>query len=124
MCALDADPPPLPPAGSAAADAVAAVAAAARAAGRRWPAVAGIVSPGVLASSIRLPGVKDVIEYGPVPGMGFVPTSCGGVVEGTIWAPAPVSWKRKSGSGCVRWNATVRAASSGTMPADRSHEAG
>jgi hypothetical protein len=52
LCALDADPPPLPPAGSAAADAVAAVAAAARAAGRRWPALAGIVSPGALASSV------------------------------------------------------------------------
>jgi hypothetical protein len=52
LCALDADPPPLPPAGSAAADAVAAVTAAARAAGRRWPALAGIVSPGVLASSV------------------------------------------------------------------------
>jgi hypothetical protein len=52
LCALDADPPPLPPAGSAAADAVAAVAAAARAAGRRWPVVAGIVSPGALASSV------------------------------------------------------------------------
>jgi hypothetical protein len=52
LCALDADPPPLAPAGSAAADAVAAVTAAARAAGRRWPAVAGSVSPGVLASSI------------------------------------------------------------------------
>jgi Homeodomain-like domain len=52
LCALDADPPPLPPAGSAAADAVAAVAAAARAAGRRWPEVAGIVSPGALASSV------------------------------------------------------------------------
>jgi hypothetical protein len=52
LCALDADPPPLPPAGSAAADAVAAVAAAARAARRRWPEVAGIVSPGALASSV------------------------------------------------------------------------
>jgi Homeodomain-like domain len=52
LCALDTDPPPLPPAGSAAADAVAAVTAAARAAGRRWPQVAGIVSPGVLASSV------------------------------------------------------------------------
>jgi Homeodomain-like domain len=52
LCALDADPPSLPPARGAAADAVAAVAAAARAAGRRWPEVAGIVSPGVLASSV------------------------------------------------------------------------
>jgi hypothetical protein len=52
LCALDADPPPLPPAGSAAADAVAAVAAAAAAAGRRWPAVEGSLSPGVLASSV------------------------------------------------------------------------
>jgi Homeodomain-like domain len=52
LCALDADPPPLPPAGPAAADAVAAVVAAARAAGRRWPALAGSLSPGVLASSV------------------------------------------------------------------------
>ena len=52
LCALDVDPPPLPPAGSAAADAVAAVTAAAAAAGRRWPAVAGSLSPGVLASSV------------------------------------------------------------------------
>ena len=52
LCALDADPPPLPPAGSPAADAVAAVTAAAAAAGRRWPALAGSVSPGVLASSV------------------------------------------------------------------------
>jgi Homeodomain-like domain len=52
LCALDADPPPLPPAGSAAADAVAAVTAAASAAGCRWPAVAGIVSAGALASSV------------------------------------------------------------------------
>ena len=51
LCALDADPPPLPPAGSAAADAVAAVAAAAAAAGRRWAGL-GSVSPGVLASSV------------------------------------------------------------------------
>jgi hypothetical protein len=52
LCALDADPPPLPPAGAAAADAVAAVAAAAAAAGRRWAALAGSLSPGVLASSV------------------------------------------------------------------------
>jgi hypothetical protein len=52
LCALDVDPPPLSPAGSAAADAVAAVTAAAAAAGRRWPAVAGSLSPGVLASSV------------------------------------------------------------------------
>jgi hypothetical protein len=52
LSALDADPPPLPPAGSAAADAVAAVTAAAGAARRRWPAVAGSLSPGALASSV------------------------------------------------------------------------
>ena len=52
LCALDADPPPLPPAGSAAADAVAAVAAAAGAAGRRWAGLAGSLSPGELASSV------------------------------------------------------------------------
>ena len=52
LCALDADPPPLPPAGSAAADAVAAVTAAAEAAGRRWAALAGSLSPDVLASSV------------------------------------------------------------------------
>jgi hypothetical protein len=52
LCALDADPPPLPPAGSAVADAVAAVTAAAQAAGRRWAALAGSLSPDVLASSV------------------------------------------------------------------------
>jgi hypothetical protein len=51
LCVLDADPPPLGPAGSAAGNAVAAVTAAAAAAGRRWPAV-GSVPPGVLASSV------------------------------------------------------------------------
>ena len=52
LCALDADPPALAPAGSAAADAVVAVAAAAAAAGRRWVTMVGSVSPGVLASSV------------------------------------------------------------------------
>ena len=52
LCALDADPPPLPPAGAAAADAVAAVAAVAAAAGRRWAVLAGSLTPGVLASSV------------------------------------------------------------------------
>jgi len=52
LCALDADPPPLAPAGSAAADAVTAVAAAAAAAGRRWAGLAVTLSPGVLASSV------------------------------------------------------------------------
>jgi hypothetical protein len=52
LCALDADPPPLAPAGSAVADAVAAVTAAAVAAGRRWAGRLGSVSPGELASSV------------------------------------------------------------------------
>jgi hypothetical protein len=51
LCALDADPPVLPPAGSAVADAVAAVTAAAAAAARRWPGLVS-VSPGELASSV------------------------------------------------------------------------
>jgi len=52
LCALDADPPPLPPAGSAAADAVAAVTAAtAAAAGRRAGRLVSL-SPGELASSV------------------------------------------------------------------------
>ena len=51
-CALDADPPPLPPAGSAVADAVAAVAAAAAAARRRWAGRLVSLSPGELASSV------------------------------------------------------------------------
>ena len=46
LCALDADPPALAPAGSAAADAVVAVAAAAAAAGRRWVTMVGSVWPG------------------------------------------------------------------------------
>jgi hypothetical protein len=52
LCALDADPPPLPPAGSPVADAVAAVIAAAAAAGRRWPGLLVSLSPGELASSV------------------------------------------------------------------------
>ena len=52
LCALDADPPPLPPAGSVVADAVAAVTAAAAAAGRRWAGRLVSLSPGELASSV------------------------------------------------------------------------
>jgi hypothetical protein len=52
LCALDADPPSLAPAGSVVADAVAAVAAAAAAAGRRWAGRLAGVSPGELASSV------------------------------------------------------------------------
>ena len=52
LCALDADPPPLAPAGSAVADAVAAISAAAAAAGRRWAGRLVSLSPGELASSV------------------------------------------------------------------------
>jgi hypothetical protein len=52
LCALDADPPPLIPAGSVVADAVAAVTAAAAAAGRRWAGRLVSLSPGELASSV------------------------------------------------------------------------
>ena len=52
LCALDADPPPLPPEGSAAADAVAAITAAAAAAARRWAGQLVSLSPGELASSV------------------------------------------------------------------------
>jgi hypothetical protein len=52
LCALDADPPPLPPAGSAVADAVAAIVAAAAAAAGRWAERLVSVSPGELASSV------------------------------------------------------------------------
>jgi hypothetical protein len=52
LCALDADPPPLPPAGSAVADAVAAITAATEAAGRRWAGRLVSLSPGELASSV------------------------------------------------------------------------
>jgi hypothetical protein len=52
LCALDADPPPLPPAGSAVADAVTAVTAAAAAAARRWTGRLVSVPPGELASSV------------------------------------------------------------------------
>jgi hypothetical protein len=52
LCALDADPPPLAPAGSVLADAVAAVAAATAAAGRRWAGRLVSLSPGELASSV------------------------------------------------------------------------
>jgi hypothetical protein len=52
LCALDADPPPLPPAGSAVADAVAAVTGAAAAAGRRWAGRLVSLSPAELASSV------------------------------------------------------------------------
>ncbi len=52
LCALDPDPPPLPPAGSAVADAVAAVSAAAGAARRSWAGRLVSVPPGVLASSV------------------------------------------------------------------------
>jgi hypothetical protein len=52
LCALDADPPPLAPAGSVVADAVAAVAAATAAAGRRWAGRLVSLSPGELASSV------------------------------------------------------------------------
>jgi hypothetical protein len=52
LCALDADPPPLLPAGSPVADAVAAVTAAAGAAGRRWAGQLVSLSPGELASSV------------------------------------------------------------------------
>jgi hypothetical protein len=52
LCALDADPPPLLPAGSPAADAVAAVSAAAGAARRRWAGLLVTLSPGELASSV------------------------------------------------------------------------
>jgi hypothetical protein len=52
LCALDADPPPLAPAGSVVADAVAAVTAAAAAAGHRWAGRLVSLSPGELASSV------------------------------------------------------------------------
>jgi hypothetical protein len=52
LCALDADPPPLVPAGSVVADAVAAVTAAAAVAGRRWAGQLVSLSPGELASSV------------------------------------------------------------------------
>jgi len=52
LCALDADPPPLPPTGSAAADAVAAVTAATAAAAGRWAGRLASLSPGELASSV------------------------------------------------------------------------
>jgi hypothetical protein len=52
LCALDADPPPLAPAGSVVADAVAAVTAAAAAAGRRWAGRLVSLSPGEMASSV------------------------------------------------------------------------
>jgi hypothetical protein len=52
LCALDADPPVLVPAGSVVADAVAAVTAAAAAAARRWAGRLVSVSPGELASSV------------------------------------------------------------------------
>jgi hypothetical protein len=52
LCALDADPPPLPPAGSAVADAVAAVTAAAAAAAGRWAGRLVSLSPGELACSV------------------------------------------------------------------------
>ena len=52
LCALDADPPPLAPAGSLVADAVAAVTAAAAAAARRWAGWLVSLSPGELASSV------------------------------------------------------------------------
>ena len=52
LCALDADPPPLPPAGCTVADAVAAITAAATAAGRRWAGRLASLSPGELASSV------------------------------------------------------------------------
>jgi hypothetical protein len=52
LCALDADPPPLLPAGSPAADALAAITAAAAAARRRWAGRLVSLSPGELASSV------------------------------------------------------------------------
>ena len=52
LCALDADPPPLAPAGSAVGDAVAAVTAAAAAAAGRWAGRLVSLSPGELASSV------------------------------------------------------------------------
>ncbi len=52
LCALDADPPPLAPAGPVVADAVAAVTAAAAAAGRRWAGRLVSLSPGELACSV------------------------------------------------------------------------
>ena len=52
LCALDADPPPLAPAGSVVADAVAAVTAAAVAAASRWAGRLVSLSPGELACSV------------------------------------------------------------------------
>src|SRR5450432_2613600 len=52
LCALDADPPPLAPAGSVVADAVAAVTAATAAAAGRWAGRLVSLSPGELASSV------------------------------------------------------------------------
>jgi hypothetical protein len=52
LCALDADPPPLPPAGPGVADAVAAVTAAAAAAAARWAGRLVSLSPGELACSV------------------------------------------------------------------------
>jgi len=52
LCALDADPPVLGPAGSGVADAVAAILAAATAVGRRWGLVLVGLSPWELAAAV------------------------------------------------------------------------
>jgi hypothetical protein len=64
--------------------------------------------------------------YGPVAGIGVMSVprramAVSGVPTGTANANGMVSLFRKSESGSTRWNVTVPASSSVSIPADRSH---
>jgi hypothetical protein len=89
-----------------------------------WAACDHSRKNGLRAKRIRV-ALAAAIRYGPVPGTKCAAVSWSGVPGGI--GAAKASWvrlNRKSGSGAVRWNTTVRAASSVTTPRDRSQPTG
>ena len=63
----------------------------------------------------------ELIMYAPVAGIGWSPTALGPTLEGVATANGSASLSRKSGSAAVRWNVTVPAEASVTIPVERSH---
>src|SRR5436305_1288214 len=86
-----------------------------------WAAADHSWKYGLRTITATLLGLYVFHIYGPVPGMGVLPMSCGGVDAGTATANGSASLSMNSGSGAVRWKVTVPVASFVTTPFDRSH---